>query len=334
MSFRRPAWLELLLIGFVAIASAGCGDDATAPNDSPRLTILDPESTLVAPRNSQITFSATATDTEDGDLSEDIIWVSDLAGELGTGGDIAVVLEPGVHNVTARVTDSQGETVTATTSLEVSQVEANGFTPEINALVPDSLIAAMEDLGMPIARGPDPPALEAAFLVSPFVLTASSVPGDSPGFRFPDYYVEYSRLDPDSLTLDIDWVNGPSRAEGIGGLIVGEDGRFSIFSTSTATLAGAVATILEVHTGTIGIDGLEDFHTAVFMLDNQGNPGGVFIPEATGRVGRDDDAFSPEIDGIPAAASTSISAGASARRVPALLSCDPRKLRSELARVE
>ena len=42
-------------------------------------------------------------------------------------------------------------------------------------------------------------------------------------------------------------------------------------------------------------DGIEDFHLALFMLDNLGNPSGYFINNEDGRVFMDEDGFADEI---------------------------------------
>ncbi len=65
-----------------------------------------------------VTFTGTAADLEDGTLTGNLQWTSDLDGPLGTGGGFTRVLRAGTHHITATVTDAGGlrggATVTAT----------------------------------------------------------------------------------------------------------------------------------------------------------------------------------------------------------------------------
>lgn len=75
---------------------------------------FDPVVAIAAPADATVfytspqNFAATANDTEDGDITAAITWLSSLDGALGSGGSIAPVLQDGSHVITASVTDSGG----------------------------------------------------------------------------------------------------------------------------------------------------------------------------------------------------------------------------------
>ena len=51
-----------------------------------------------------VTFTATATDTEDGDLAASLTWTSDLDGAIGSGGTFnTTALTVGTHIITVTV---------------------------------------------------------------------------------------------------------------------------------------------------------------------------------------------------------------------------------------
>src|SRR3990170_4882985 len=75
------------------------------PIGIPSISITNPIDGLISADGSEITFTGTATDVEDGDLTASIIWTSDLAGSLGSGGPFTTSsLSIGTHTITASVT--------------------------------------------------------------------------------------------------------------------------------------------------------------------------------------------------------------------------------------
>jgi hypothetical protein len=176
-----------------------------------------------------------------------------------------------------------------------SKVEENGLTKEINDFVPPSLLAIIDSLGMPVYKGGNPPSIGGSYLCDPFKLINSNRAGDWIGSIYADYYVKFSNQNNEDLTVSMDYVNGPEVGTGIGGYIVGDNGAFSVFSELTVVAYSDTAFILNLISGKMKEDGIEDFHLALFMLDNLGNPHGYFINDEDGRVFKDDDGFADEI---------------------------------------
>jgi hypothetical protein len=84
------------------------------------VTISTPGNGWTFNAGNSITFSGTASDVEDGDLTESLAWESDLDGPIGTGGTFSRSdLSVGVHHVTARVTDSGGQTASDSVTITV-----------------------------------------------------------------------------------------------------------------------------------------------------------------------------------------------------------------------
>ena len=79
---------------------------AKAPTD------LDRNAGSTAPRSAEgqsVQLVASVTDDQDARLYDDVVWSSDAQGELGKGGSLATVLQPGTHVITATVTNSLGK---------------------------------------------------------------------------------------------------------------------------------------------------------------------------------------------------------------------------------
>jgi hypothetical protein len=103
--------------GSVSSCSTGSYDDhddlvfavnTGGENTPPTVTITAPPDGSTFVEGESITFTGTATDTQDGNISSSIEWTSDLDGALGTGASISTTLSVGTHLITADVTDSGG----------------------------------------------------------------------------------------------------------------------------------------------------------------------------------------------------------------------------------
>ncbi|MEJ2139173.1 MAG: metallophosphoesterase [Gammaproteobacteria bacterium] len=81
---------------------------AAPANLPPELVFTAPADGASITEGTELTFTATATDGEDGDLAAQINWNSTLDGDFGTGGTVNHTLSVGVHTITASVTDSGG----------------------------------------------------------------------------------------------------------------------------------------------------------------------------------------------------------------------------------
>lgn len=69
--------------------------------------------------NPMVTFQASCSDPQDGDITPSLVFTSDLQGELGTGGSFAVAMIEGAHQVGAECCDSVGECYNETRTITV-----------------------------------------------------------------------------------------------------------------------------------------------------------------------------------------------------------------------
>ena len=91
---------------------------ATA-NSAPSVTISSPSNNATFAEGTALSFSGSAADPEDGNLSGHLVWTSSRDGHIGTGGSFSRVLSTGSHTITAKVTDSAGATVQAQRAVTV-----------------------------------------------------------------------------------------------------------------------------------------------------------------------------------------------------------------------
>jgi hypothetical protein len=180
------------------------------------------------------------------------------------------------------------------------RLEENGLTREINELVPPSLLSKLQNAGMPIYTGATPPLIEGVYIVEPFELVVTTVPNDSPvGTIGSPLYVEFSNQNNSALTIVTDYVNGPEVGSGLGSFIVGNGNYFTVFVQLTTVVDGNAAQSVAVISGSRMASGLASANFAIYMINDNGDPGDYYIPNETGRRFHDQNGVSPAIPSLP-----------------------------------
>jgi subtilisin len=95
------------------------GSSGGGSNTSPTVNITSPADGASFASGASITFTGSAADTEDGNLTSSLIWTSSEDGQIGTGGSFSEMLSDGTHTITASVTDSGRLTGSASISVTV-----------------------------------------------------------------------------------------------------------------------------------------------------------------------------------------------------------------------
>ncbi|MDX1693334.1 MAG: hypothetical protein R3208_06195 [Ketobacteraceae bacterium] len=137
-SISSPALLSVgdHLITATVVDSAGLTEQATVSvsvaavaNTAPTLTITAPVTGSTFTTGATISFQATATDREDGDLSEAVRWRSSIDGTIWASAQLSA----GTHEITAIVDDSSG--ARARDSITVT-VAGQNTAPSVSILSP------------------------------------------------------------------------------------------------------------------------------------------------------------------------------------------------------
>lgn len=81
---------------------------ASTSNTAPSVSMNNPANNSTYPDGATISFSGSATDSQDGNLSPNLRWTSNLMGDIGTGASFSRTLTAGTHTISASVTDSGG----------------------------------------------------------------------------------------------------------------------------------------------------------------------------------------------------------------------------------
>ena len=92
--------------GSSAYTNVASGQTQASVNTAPAVAIASPSNNASYPNGGSITFSGSATDTQDGNLTSSLKWTSNLDGQIGTGGSFSKVLSAGTHVIIATVADT------------------------------------------------------------------------------------------------------------------------------------------------------------------------------------------------------------------------------------
>lgn len=177
-----------------------------------------------------------------------------------------------------------------------AQLDENGLTKDITNLVPQEILTIMIENGLPIYGGANPPNIEGEYLVSPLILLNSNVPGESPGVEFPDLELFFRGQNNRDLKVMVNTNVGDEMGVGLGSFIVGDDCEFSVFVEIFVTRnSDNDAKAVQVFSGCLSEDGIKDLITAVFVIDDNGDPYNEFIENGEGRVLYDEDRLSERI---------------------------------------
>ena len=109
-----------IIVGTAKTATPTATTSASpTPNTAPTVSITSPANNASFASGTLITFTGTANDAEDGDISTSIKWSSDIDGAFGTAASLNYKLSDGTHVITAKIKDSGGETVSASITIKV-----------------------------------------------------------------------------------------------------------------------------------------------------------------------------------------------------------------------
>ena len=139
-------------------APAAVGDEPPPPQDFPPVvTIQSPANGSSFSAGANITFQGSAIDSLDGNISSSLTWTSDRDGQIGTGGSFTRTLSNGTHLITASVTDSGGNAVSAITSTTVgassnpTTVQASSVTYAMQGTTLVYTVKVVNEFGGPVA---------------------------------------------------------------------------------------------------------------------------------------------------------------------------------------
>jgi len=169
---------------------------------------------------------------------------------------------------------------------------------EIYEIVPKEILVVIEEMGMPIYRGGNPPDIQNTYLISPYILSKSNIPGDETGNQFADFIVTFSDIDYENFSITMNFEHGGSTGHSEEGYIVGNHDYFTVFIKIISKHNNYECFLARLISGKMDSGGIKDLYMSIFMIDDYGDPNNELIEVGQGRLLYDGDGFSEIIDGI------------------------------------
>jgi len=108
----------------------GTSSSPAPTNTAPAVSIANPSNNASYPNGVSITFSGSATDTQDGNLTSSLSWTSSIDGVIGSGGSFTRMLSAGSHVITASARDTGGLTGSSQMTIAVAAAITNTVSPD------------------------------------------------------------------------------------------------------------------------------------------------------------------------------------------------------------
>ncbi|ABZ77080.1 Proprotein convertase P [Shewanella halifaxensis HAW-EB4] len=108
-----------------------------APNTAPIIEIVNPIDGQHFSYGSSIHLIGKAWDEEDGELSDNILWHSNIDGGLGIGERKEVLLSSGLHTITGTIIDNDQLTSSMSVSITVEQLSGQTYSNSTEHNIPD-----------------------------------------------------------------------------------------------------------------------------------------------------------------------------------------------------
>jgi len=174
-----------------------------------------------------------------------------------------------------------------------TKVKMYNLSGSILDIIPDEFIAIIEELGLEINGGIDPPIINGSYLIAPLIRVKSNFPDNMNNFCDMDLTFYDQKPKPD-LTVKINYEQCIGNiGTGLGAFISGEGNKFSVFVPILNTDPhGHITDLIKIFSGELEETGIKNMHFVLIMKDDHGDPYNEFIENGQGRLFKDGDGFS------------------------------------------
>ena len=135
------------------------------------------------------------------------------------------------------------------------------LTEDVQNIIPQDIFNLIEEFGIEIHEGRNPPNIEGTYLITPAILVKSNfLDYLSPGYQFGDIQMTFSDQDNENLTVVLDYIQGEQIGNGLGSFITGNGNKFTVFTEVSGTHFGEPFKSVEIQSGEITPSGIINYY--------------------------------------------------------------------------
>ena len=164
----------------------------------------------------------------------------------------------------------------------------NGVPDEVNDFLDPEDLAKLEDAGMQIYPGDNPPNIEGSYLVDSQVIVYDEIgmEGDPVANYIQTYYDQKSD---GSIKNSYEAIGIDDTATGLGAFISGDKDCFSVYVRVDGSADGCNYASPIIYSGCLADEGIEGFSLGLIMKSKQGDNCDALMPEGAARIIKEQD---------------------------------------------
>jgi len=165
---------------------------------------------------------------------------------------------------------------------------------DVNDFLDPEDLEAIEDAGMPVHRGDNPPNVEGSYGLDSLIITYDELGME--GWTIAYYEMTYyDQTSAGAIKNDYEAPDAGDVGTGIGGFISGDDGCFSVYLDIEGEASGCSYKLPAVHSGCMDSNGIADFYWGFIMKEKSGTNCDALMPEGAVRVIEESDGLAAEL---------------------------------------
>lgn len=154
---------------------------------------------------------------------------------------------------------------------------------EVNDFLDPEDIEKLEDAGMTIYTGDNPPNVEGTYDLDSLVISYDEIGME--GYPLAYYWIKYyDQTDDGKIKLDYESPDAGDVGSGIGAFIAGDGNCYSVFVNAEGDSFGCHYKMPSIHSGCKNSSGIADFQWGLIMKEKSGENCDYLMPEGAVRI--------------------------------------------------